>query len=228
MQQPGDYFELMACRTAQHNIAQESDKAMLLPSIYDDFVQRCMASKRKTTVGESKAIPSLRWLMSRLHSIFGDMLVVECRQIRYGSVVYLDGCDFVQTISCLLGKQKHSKLPKAQKEEKPSCTLSTERNEELSFINKRLHKQARKLVDTYNDTPDKYKKFSLECLDKDMDPVLIDFIERITQSLRRNKRPSDSTIRNTTKHTRQMYALSVLLFTVDTTCTMPRHMHAAC
>ena len=57
-----EFFELMACCTAKH-IANElvSDQVMLLPSIYDDFVQRCLASKDKPKGQEVlKVIPTLR------------------------------------------------------------------------------------------------------------------------------------------------------------------------
>ena len=161
--------------------------------------------------------------MSRLHGIFGSLLVVERRKKRYGSVVYLDGCDHVHAVSCLLRKMRNPEIIEVQKEEKPLCTdRNTDRSEVLT-INERLHQQARKLTTLYHCDPDRYKNFSIECLEKEMDPVLTDFITTVTKPVRRNKQPN-SADKNSTKHIRQMYALSVLLFTVDTACVMPLHM----
>ena len=49
-------------------------------------------------------IPTTRWLLSRLHLYFDNMLEVQCRHRRYGTLVYHNSCDLVQALSSALGK----------------------------------------------------------------------------------------------------------------------------
>ena len=102
-----EYFELSACFTAQH-IADylENDQVMLFPDIYNGFKERVSTKSLTYTcidTVQDKDMPSKRWLLARLHNFFDNMLMVECRHRRHGSLVYLEGCDHLTVISSLLG-----------------------------------------------------------------------------------------------------------------------------
>ena len=49
-------------------------------------------------------IPSSRWLLSHLNLHFEDMIEVQCRQRRYGTLVYHKNCDLVHALSSVLGR----------------------------------------------------------------------------------------------------------------------------
>ena len=80
---------------------------MLFPDIYNGFKERVSTKSLTYTcidTVQDKDMPSKRWLLARLHKFFDNMLIVECRHRRHGSLVYLEGCDHLTVISSLLGQ----------------------------------------------------------------------------------------------------------------------------
>ena len=87
--------------------SMESDQAVLLTKLYHNFFN--------TIIKESKNYPSLSstkqtnssshcWVLSRLHSIFGESLVIICKHEKYGTLLYHKQCDQVKALSSALGK----------------------------------------------------------------------------------------------------------------------------
>ena len=77
--------------------------------------------------------------------------------------------------------------------------------------------------------PQKYTQLNIATLRATIDPVLLHFIERVTETVRTRKRrlfPSESEAIHT-KQVRQIYALCVLLFCTNTQCSMPLHIPLA-
>jgi len=85
------------------------DEAMLLPSLYKDFVNDVHAKLALfTSVNMSDSdIPTSCWLLLCLHMHFENMLEVQCRHRRYGTLVYHKSCDLVNALSTALGKSEH-------------------------------------------------------------------------------------------------------------------------
>ena len=120
-----DHIELMMCKTAK-KLAElmKSDGAILLPVLYSKFcheVQNRASLLPPLSSLPNQKIPGIRWLLSRLHSLFGDSLQVICKQSRYGSVLFHKDCDLVKALSTALGKsetlQKQVTLLKEQQNE---------------------------------------------------------------------------------------------------------------
>ncbi len=104
------YFELNLCYTAQ-NLAQVmvKNEVMLLPALYGLF-QDCIARGKAECSHlhiTNEEIPSSRWLISKLHSYFGDSIVFECRHRHVGTMVFHKNCDILRALSASLGLLKH-------------------------------------------------------------------------------------------------------------------------
>jgi hypothetical protein len=84
----------------------KSDEAILLPVLYREYCEEIGSSASLLPHLSSTpdlAIPGIRWLLSRLHSLFGDSLQVHCKQDRYGSVVFHKDCELIKALSTALG-----------------------------------------------------------------------------------------------------------------------------
>ena len=93
------------------------------------------------TAGGAIHIPSLRWLLSRLHLYFGRLPIVQCKCRRYGSILYLYVCDLVKALSAALGKSQ----PTQKAESKPALPQPisiVETVTSTTSINDRIHIQA--------------------------------------------------------------------------------------
>ena len=163
-------------------------------------------------------------------SDFNGLLEVQCKHKRYGSIPFLKDCDLVAAVSHALGKQAAAIKQKSTHEIHPSspqaatCTLDEKLVQVSSYINNRLHKQAKDLVSHYKNNPHEYSTLNLEQLLPKLDPTLLAFIQRITRSVRASKQNfqcNDSNI--TPKVIRQVYAMCVL-FTTSRSCSMPLHV----
>ena len=146
-------------------------------------------------------------------------------------MLFIKNCDLVAAVSHALGKQatKHESAhetnihPPSFQADK--CTFDEMFIQVSSYINNRLHKQAKDLVSHYRNNPQEYSTLDLEKLLPKLDPALLAFIQRITQSVRANKQHfqlNDSSV--TTKVIRQVYAMCVLLFITNRSCSMPLHV----
>ncbi len=236
-----DYIELMGCLSAQ-TVAEhlKKDEALLLPVVYRGFVDQVgnQAAQFPGLCLTDDEIPSIRWLLTRLHMHLGPLLEVQCKHRKYGSVLFRQNGDLVTAVSAALGQsqtiQKH--LERQHEEDsalshqlQPDQPTLEQKVEAVSIhINDRLHKQAQALQTAYKDTPGKYKTLNLQTVQDTMDPVLVSFINKITQSIRGRKRrlfpdETDSQSMNM-RSIRQLYTLCVLLFCTESTCCMPLHI----
>ena len=160
-----DYFELASTRCAKILAdCLANNEAVLLSTVYDDFVHDVESN------GISRdSIPGQRWLLSRLNLTFNGLLEVQCKHKRHGSILFLKDCDLVAAVSHALGKQAAAIKQKSTHEIHPSppqaatCTLD-ERLVQVSssYINNRLHKQAKDLVSHYKNNPHEYSTLNLE------------------------------------------------------------------
>ena len=96
----------------------KADEAILLPKMHKDFVQEIYANIGPFSNSVhvhvhvcQSGIPTTRWLLSRLHLYFDNMLEVQCRHRRYGTLVYHNSCDLVQALSSALGKSDTKTKP---------------------------------------------------------------------------------------------------------------------
>ncbi len=55
------------------------------------------------------------------------------------------------------------------------------------YPNNKVHQQAKTFVASFSDSPEKYATFSIELLYKAVDAHLMSFIQKITQSVRKQK-----------------------------------------
>ena len=223
-----DYLELMGCLTAK-KVAEylQNDQALLLTTIYREFVEEAQ-SKASLYMSGAVHIPSIRWLLSRLHLYFGSMLIVQCKCRRYRSIVYLHGCDLVKTLSAALGKSQTTPKFSQETEKQPPLPQPSNIDEKVedvtSFINDRMHMQARKIVAADENSPRKLQSFKLDRLVGELDPVLVSFIKKITQSVRARKRIAFfrmQTLLFSRQNTYGKYMLSVYCYSAQT-------LHAAC
>ena len=134
-------------------------------------------------------VPGQRWLLSRLEFSFDGKLVVECKHRHIGTLIFLEGCDYLHVISTLIGKSKAT--PPAEGPTVWSLTAHTPKQcmEEASkIINICLHTQARALTSEYRDNPKLYLKFSMEKYQELLDPQLVDFVKALTEPVNKTEK----------------------------------------
>ena len=194
-----------------------NDEAKLFSSVYQEFTAEIQENislvLTNLTPSQEIKIPGKRWLLSRSHDYFGSLLEVHCKHFRYGSVLMLRNCDHIKAISSLLGRQ-HSHSSVAPATSTPEKEDIKEKIEIVSlYLNKHMHQQAKDLVVSYQDSPNKYRSLKIKDLVRSLDPVLVNFIKAITCPVKSRKRnlfqdPESLDTRNI----RQLYSLCVLLF----------------
>ena len=93
------------------------------------------------------------------------------------------------------------------------------------YLNNKVHKLAKILITIFQNAPQQYATFDITSYRILIDPVLLLFIEQLTQSLHttRQKLFQNEAEVSQTKQVRQLYFLSLLLFCTNTQCSMPFH-----
>ena len=82
-----------------------NDQAVLLSTVYDDFVHEVESNKYQHKLKICKDdIPEWRWILSRLNQNFNGLLEVHLKHNRYGLVLFLKNCNLVAAMSSALGK----------------------------------------------------------------------------------------------------------------------------
>ena len=149
-------------------------------------------------------VPGTRWLLSRLYSFFGSSMVVECKHKRFGSLVLYRHCDLLKALSTALGKGVVSQ------KQNPTICDEAKFDEVVMFLNEKLHAQAKKLTTEYRGVPSKFTNLDLQNLAHSLDPLLVKFLQKLTQPVRPARAEPTNHGRDilSTKEMRQVYALS--------------------
>ena len=191
--------------------AMREDEVLLLPILYEFF--RATLADMCPTIGPHEK-PSIRWLLSRLNLHFGQILKVECKHRRFGSIVHHVNCDLSKAVSLALGRGRME-----SKRQEPSFTLDNQLQNVASYLNEKVHKQAKSFISAFGNCTDKYTTFDIEEL---FDTQLMNFIHTVTQSVRTKRKLSSS--ENKSKRVREAYLLCVMLFCTNSQCSMPFHI----
>ena len=229
-----EYFEMVLYQTAQILLAaMKSDEALLLSTLYNMYIG--------TIKAESQNYPSLiltpdihtprrRWVLSRLHALFGESLTIVCKHYKYGTLLFHSRCDLVKALSTALGKgAKYTRLQtdSSANESETSFrgeSMHTQIRNVASHLNDRVHEQAKKVLVYYKDKPQRYQTFDLGSYIKMADPILLEFIQLLTQTVRTKRRLfGDETDVTQTKQIRQVFLLASVLFCTNVQCSMPMH-----
>ena len=151
-------------------LALSKDEALLLPNVYRDFVSKFKSPSNSyptVTVPEND-VPSNRWLLSRLHHFFGDMVRVECKHKRHGSLLFHKNCDLVKALSSALGKNKLLQSNDRSEDSKFTDDESPSNEEQLqnvaNDINTRLQNQRKALITSFQNSPQRYATLKTETL----------------------------------------------------------------
>ncbi len=229
-----DYLDLVLCVTGlKLATAMKADEVLLLPELYDFFRSEIVTQAALfPSLGPIPAhdIPGTRWVLPHLSFHFGEMLRVECKHRRFGSLLYHVNCDLLKAVSLALGRNRlHVKEGEQESAVAHPPQVSLSWDEQItsvaSYLNDRVHQQAKTFVANFRDSPDKYAAFSIEWLYEAVDPHLIKFVQQQTQSVRNRRRKlfdSESEVTNT-RRMRQVYLLCTVLFCAISQCSMPFH-----
>ena len=185
-----DYLEYVVCTICRMvGEKMKVDEVMLLPSLYKDFVNEVHANLALfTSVNMSDSdVPTSRWLLSRLHNImhFENMLEVQCRHRRYGTLVYHKSCDLVNALSTAQGKSERkgtcacTNIGKQQEQvqQQDSRPTLTEQVQTVAlFMNSKLHERARVLKTSFDQNPESVASLNLASALGDIDPNLLTFL----------------------------------------------------
>ncbi len=93
-----DYLEfimyIITKRVVEH---VQNNKAILLSTVYKQYITEAtsMADHYLGAVLNKDDLPSRKWLVSRLHMHLENLIEIQCRHKRYGSIIFLHNCDLV-------------------------------------------------------------------------------------------------------------------------------------
>ena len=101
-----------------------------------------------------------------------------------------------------------------------TCSIETQIENVSSYLNDKVHTLAKSLIISYKNDPYQYTTFDITSYRKSIDPVLLYFIEQLTQSLCTKRRKFFQAEAGTreTKQVRQLYILYLVLFCTNTVC----------
>jgi len=133
-------------------------------------------------------LPTNRWLLSRLHVFFEDNIEVQCRHKRFGTLIFHKNCDLVHALSIALG-QKGKQTDRladtsAFSRLNNSYTIDQQAQTMALYLNDRLYERGRAFQTIYNDAPEQVASTDLSSVMASTDPVLLQFLTTMTQSVR--------------------------------------------
>ena len=132
-----------------------------LTCMYRDFIHELHA--HKTVFPQvcvcNNEIPTSRWFLSHLHAHFENVLEVQCRHKRFGTLLYHKSCDLIHALSLALGRtetrEEKTKMPdlgKSVTELQPS--LPQQMNTVAVYLNNKLHQRAKVLKQSFEEAPE--------------------------------------------------------------------------
>ena len=228
-----DYFNYIVTLICQKiGEKMKADEAMLLPNIYRAFVHEINANTGSfnniASVNESD-LPTIHWLLSHIQMHFDNMLEVQCRHKRYGTLLYHKCCDLVHALSLALGKcELKNSQPTPNETEVQQCSAPTVEQQLQTValhLNAKLHERAR--MRSLHD-PQSLASFDLLAAWDNTDPELLTFLTLLTQPVRQSRRKLfETSLTPTDLNTRNMrlfYILCMLVFCTNNTCSVPLHV----
>lgn len=220
------------CVTALKLVAaMKANEVTLLPDLYESFqsdvATRAASFPSLMPIGD---VPGPRWLASQLSWYFGEMLIVECKHKRFGSLLYHVNCDLLNAVSLALGRSRLHNKAVYRESVATQPSKASHWDQQIAcvadYLNNRVHQQANTFLANFYDTPEKYATFSVEWFYEAIDPKLLTFILHLTQSVRcrRLQQPLLSNeCQSEVKRIRQAYLLGAILFCTNSQCSMPFH-----
>ena len=164
-----EYLELIICGIGQVVLkAMQQNQVLLLPDLYKQFCESALQRKSDfPSVKLSKeSLPSIKWFVIQLHSIFEDNVLFECKHKKFGTMVLSRHCDILSVLSNTIGKkvtaQRHAKASvegiTTHYEQEFAAHTQTESekvSEVAKHLNSKLHMQAKKFMTMFNTNPNK-------------------------------------------------------------------------
>lgn len=117
------------------------------------------------------------------------MLAVTCKHDHYVSVLYHRNCDLIKALSSALGQSNYMAVQQS-KECAPSTStpqqisISEQRENVAHDLNDHIHRGAKTLIASFQNSPEKYAKLDINTLSEKVDPTPLQFIQLVTQSVR--------------------------------------------
>ena len=217
------------------------DEAMLLPNVYKEFKSEVFANISQFPHAKSLSeneLPNSHWLLSQFHVYFEN--TIQCRHKRYGTLLYHNSCDVIKALSTALGKT-HTHTENRASNESQKCTPcictgtcpSTSIEEQVQtiavYFNRKLQEQAKDINTSFETNSHSLSSLDVATYMKNTDQGLLKFLATMAQSVRQSKRKlfeTDTQVKThlNIKDIRLFYALSVLQFCTNTTCSAPLHI----
>ncbi len=231
------FLKLNLCYAAQ-TLAKvmAKDEVMLLPAFrghFEDYIMSGLADCIHISKTPAK-IPSTKWIITKLHSYFGEQIVFQCIYRHVGTIINHKNCDLLKAISNIFGQQKKkcNKEKTGQPESleddaENSATITSQTITEVAqHLNSKLHEQAKKSITIFKDI-DMYTNLHIPTLIDNTDPILLEFIRQLTCTIREGRRRLFDSLGAETsdaKKIRHFYVLCVLLFNANHACSAPLHV----
>ena len=161
---------------------------------------------------------------------FKSTLGVVCKHRKYGTLLYKRDGDLLKALSKALGNATGiAREAAAQLElsaEISTCNKKQDsvNNDDLAGVcltlNKRVHNQAKVMIQTYSDDPLLCAEFDPDKMLTKFDPQLVKCMHILTAPVRSRHKLLDSS-RDTTTSVKQLFCLATLLYVTYNQCYMP-------
>ena len=89
----------------------KQDVAMLLPALHKEFHNQLFNNAGYFPQVKEIDVPNNCWLLSQLYEYYGDMLQVQCRNNRHGTLLHHKSCDLSYALSTALANSSFEKNP---------------------------------------------------------------------------------------------------------------------
>ena len=195
------------------------EKAVLLPWACKVFLQSHDPSTLKSTrvtieTGESKLLFSGKWLLHQLISYLNSYMLYKCVHKKFGTVLYRKGGDILASLSWALGVQDSSPVDIEDCETQSHITPVTDHSDKITIlcsaayvINDLIHEENNRQATVRNDHP---SSFNIDTELLKVNPLLLNFINSITATIRERKHSTLGKSSDSSKHLKRVRTYNII------------------
>ena len=205
-------------------------RAMLLPTIYNMLCQTARDTLQLHNLDSTikvTSIVSTRWVLSSITAALEGHVQYHCTVRKYGTLIYRRSSDLRTALSHALWTSHH-RTPPVENKFEVNSPLQQER-EVLEALNDRVQAQIKAFND--KDLDLEHSNFNIERVIGELDPILWEAINVLTQSVSERRGTSavlkEGSAERHIKRVRRLFLLCSLLFTVNDHCSSPMHVLVA-
>ena len=205
----------------------EKDEAVLLPELHTKFCHMLKSNASHFSISIVDNPPTTTWLLSSISIHFQSTLGVVCKHRKYGTLLYKRDGDLLKALSKALGnatgiaREAAAQLGLSAEKSDKNTDSEDDLEKACLALNKKVHSQAKLMIQTYNDDPLLCAEFDPNTVLSKLDPHLVKCMHILTAPVRGRHKLLDG--EQDTTSVKKFFCLATILFTTNNQCYMPLH-----